>query len=228
MRPKVLLFDEPLSNLDAKLRIQMRAEIRRIQKRLGITAVFVTHDQDEAIEMSDRIVVLRAGQIEQIDSAEGVYHRPASTFVADFIGRANFVSTPLLAEPRGGTARVHVLGSELDVPAYEDVSTDEASVLVVRPETVEVAPVADDDAETGGDIGHVLARVFRGSSVEYEVETDGGNLLVSVTDPDAGALIDVGAPVRVRLRSPERSWLLPQETSPQRPTSAPTNEGASA
>ncbi|WP_308797908.1 ABC transporter ATP-binding protein [Agromyces silvae] len=227
MRPKVLLFDEPLSNLDAKLRIQMRAEIRRIQRRLGITAVFVTHDQDEAIEMSDRIVVLRAGQIEQIDTAEGVYHRPASTFVADFIGRANFVSTTLIAEPRDGMARVHVLGRELTVPAHPGVTSDGASVLVVRPETVEVSPVPEAESDEGGDIGHVLARVFRGSSVEYDVETDGGNMLVTVSDPDAGSLIDVGAPVRVRLRSPERSWLLPQESQPSRHATETPREGAS-
>ena len=97
MRPKVLLFDEPLSNLDAKLRVQMRNEIRRLQKRLGITSIFVTHDQDEAMTLSDRVVVMNRGRIEQIDAPEIVYRRPASVFVADFIGRANFLDATVVA-----------------------------------------------------------------------------------------------------------------------------------
>ena len=91
MRPKVLLFDEPLSNLDAKLRVAMRAEIRSLQQRLGITALYVTHDQDEAMAMSDRIVVMNKGKIEQIGTPDEIYRRPASVFVADFIGSANFL-----------------------------------------------------------------------------------------------------------------------------------------
>ena len=92
MRPKVLLFDEPLSNLDAKLRVRMRLEIRRLQQRMGITSIYVTHDQAEAMTMSDRIVVMNAGTIEQVATPEEIYRRPASVFVADFIGRANFLA----------------------------------------------------------------------------------------------------------------------------------------
>jgi iron(III) transport system ATP-binding protein len=90
MQPKVLLFDEPLSNLDAKLRAQMRIEIREVQQRLGITSIFVTHDQDEAMSISDRIVVMRNAKIEQVGIPADVYLRPASVFVADFIGISNF------------------------------------------------------------------------------------------------------------------------------------------
>ncbi|MGO1414082.1 MAG: ABC transporter ATP-binding protein, partial [Microbacterium gubbeenense] len=97
MRPKVLLFDEPLSNLDAKLRVQMRHEIRLLQRRLGITSIFVTHDQDEAMTMSDRIVVMSKGCIEQVGAPSEVYRRPASMFVADFIGRANFLDAEVEA-----------------------------------------------------------------------------------------------------------------------------------
>ncbi|MCB1299621.1 MAG: ABC transporter ATP-binding protein, partial [Microthrixaceae bacterium] len=91
MQPKVLLFDEPLSNLDAKLRVQMRSEIRRIQQELGITSVYVTHDQDEAMVLSDLIVIMSGGRIQQSGSAPEIYRRPQNRFVADFIGRANFI-----------------------------------------------------------------------------------------------------------------------------------------
>ncbi len=91
MQPKVLLFDEPLSNLDAKLRVQMRTEIRRIQQELGITSVYVTHDQDEAMVLSDQIVVMHRGRVQQVGSALEIYRRPRNRFVADFIGRANFL-----------------------------------------------------------------------------------------------------------------------------------------
>ncbi|MBE9473168.1 MAG: ABC transporter ATP-binding protein, partial [Chloroflexi bacterium] len=93
MQPRVLLFDEPLSNLDAKLRVQMRVEIRRLQQRLGITTVYVTHDQAEAMSLSDRVVVIRDGQIEQVGTPSEIYQQPASLFVADFIGRANFIES---------------------------------------------------------------------------------------------------------------------------------------
>ena len=97
MEPKVLLFDEPLSNLDAKLRVQMRSEIRRIQQELGITSVYVTHDQDEAMVLSDQIVIMHKGRVQQTGSAIGIYRRPANRFVADFIGRANFLPVEVLA-----------------------------------------------------------------------------------------------------------------------------------
>src|SRR5438132_3224554 len=87
MQPDLLLFDEPLSNLDAKLRVQVRGELRRLQKRLGTTALYVTHDQAEAMSLSDRIAVMRDGQVEQIGAPEEIYARPATLFVADFVGR---------------------------------------------------------------------------------------------------------------------------------------------
>jgi iron(III) transport system ATP-binding protein len=89
MKPDLLLFDEPLSNLDAKLRVQVRGELRRLQKRLGTTAIYVTHDQDEAMSLSDRIAVMNAGRVEQVGRPEEIYARPASLFVADFVGQVN-------------------------------------------------------------------------------------------------------------------------------------------
>ena len=106
VRPKVLLFDEPLSNLDAKLRVKMRVEIRRMQKRLGISSVYVTHDQSEAMAMSDRIVVMNSGRIEQVDTPEEIYLHPASVFVADFVGRANFVPAQAQEVGEDGMAEI--------------------------------------------------------------------------------------------------------------------------
>ncbi|MBL8156479.1 MAG: ABC transporter ATP-binding protein, partial [Anaerolineae bacterium] len=101
MEPRVLLFDEPLSNLDAKLRVQMRSEIHRLQRRLNVTSVYVTHDQDEAMALSDRIVVMNAGKIEQVGPPEEIYRYPTTRFVADFIGRANFLDTVVDAVEEG-------------------------------------------------------------------------------------------------------------------------------
>ena len=97
--PKVLLLDEPLSALDAKLRTQMRLELKQLQKRLGITFIFVTHDQEEALTMSDRVAVMSAGRVEQIGTVDEIYYRPASRFVATFIGETNIVEAEVLARP---------------------------------------------------------------------------------------------------------------------------------
>ena len=112
LRPKLLLFDEPLSNLDAKLRVQMRHEIRRLQKEVGITALFVTHDQEEAMTIADRIVVMNAGRIEQAGTPAEIYDHPTTRFVADFIGTANLICGhgPGRAVPLAARARVPAPG----------------------------------------------------------------------------------------------------------------------
>src|SRR5512136_1704676 len=137
MEPKVLLMDEPLSNLDAKLREQMRTEIRRIQKRLGITSVYVTYDQIEAMTLSDRIVVMNQGIIEQIGTPVEVYRFPNSRFVADFIGRANFVQGTVL-ERRDGQLVLDSLGAALTAPTSAEYAKGEVVTLVARPEMIEI------------------------------------------------------------------------------------------
>src|SRR5512146_549127 len=138
VEPKVLLFDEPLSNLDAKLREQMRSEIRRIQKRLGITSVYVTHDQVEAMTLSDQVVVMHQGKIEQIGTPTEIYRHPQTRFVADFIGRANFVEGAV-RERRNGQVMVEALGTELWAQARAgDFHHGDAATVVVRPEMVEL------------------------------------------------------------------------------------------
>ncbi|NJN84171.1 MAG: ABC transporter ATP-binding protein [Caldilineaceae bacterium] len=137
MEPKVLLFDEPLSNLDAKLRVQMRTEIRRIQQELGITSVYVTHDQDEAMALSDQIVVMHNGRIQQVGSAIEIYRQPRNRFVADFIGRANFLPVQVLERTANGW-RLDLFGQMVESPGEvgDGQSSNSQAILMVRPESI--------------------------------------------------------------------------------------------
>src|SRR5690606_16800970 len=128
---RVLLFDEPLSNLDARLRDQMRGELRRVQQQLGVTSVYVTHDQNEAMAMSDRIVVMRAGDIEQVGPPPEVYRRPVSMFVADFIGKAVVLDATEVTRS-GPTVTLELLGHRFTFDEPGDGT--EPLAAVVRPE----------------------------------------------------------------------------------------------
>jgi spermidine/putrescine transport system ATP-binding protein len=138
-RPKLLLLDEPLSALDLKLRKRMQLELKALQEKLGITFIFVTHDQEEAMAMADRIVVMNQGKIEQVGTGDDIYKRPASRFVADFIGDANLLE----CEPQDGNLRLaccgHVIGSAPAAPGKE-------MVAMVRPENISLSPGSDSDA----------------------------------------------------------------------------------
>ncbi|KAD3455977.1 ATP-binding cassette domain-containing protein [Arthrobacter yangruifuii] len=212
MKPKVLLFDEPLSNLDAKLRVQMRTEIRALQHKLGITSVYVTHDQDEAMSLSDRIVVMRQGRIEQVATPEVVYRQPASVFVADFIGRANFIDTSigeLIPGAEGTRASVHALGASYAVPAHDALQANSHVCLMVRPESV-LLSAAPEAVEVSGNQGRVLKSVFYGAWVEYEIETMAGNVTAVSYDPAPGDILQAGTFVQVSFEQ-DRAWLLPAE-----------------
>ena len=134
IKPAVLLFDEPLSNLDAQLRTHMRVEIRQLQKSLGLTAVYVTHDQEEALAISDRIAVLRGGRIEQVGSPEAIYRTPETAFVGSFMGATNMLSG-VIGTSDGSTTGVLVGGIELRVPG-EVGAAGERVLLSIRPETL--------------------------------------------------------------------------------------------
>ena len=182
MEPQVLLFDEPLSNLDAKLRDQMRVEIRDLQQRVGITSLYVTHDQTEAMSISDRIVVMNGGMIEQIGTPAEVYARPASRFVADFIGKANFLTATVGS---GGALRLSetVLGT-----GYSGQAPEGSTVTVLlRPEAVRLST-------TPGSLrGRVVRAMFLGSVAEYLVqEEDGTEWLVDQPNPGPTGLFSVG------------------------------------
>jgi iron(III) transport system ATP-binding protein len=171
MRPDLLLFDEPLSNLDAKLRLQVRGELRRLQKRLGTTALYVTHDQDEAMSLSDRIVVMRDGQIEQVGTPEDVYARPVSHYVADFVGRIN-VLPGRVVERVAGRASIETLGHRIELAA-ERCPTD-AVLLLARPEALRIV------AETARAMDGVVEELeYRGDQIEYRVRV-GPALLIAI------------------------------------------------
>ena len=186
--PRVLLFDEPLSNLDAKLRVQVRQEIRRLQQRLKITSVYVTHDQDEAMSLSDQIVVMHQGRIEQVGSPEEIYARPRTRFVADFIGRANFLAGTVRAV-EDARAEVEISEGRFRVTAGGFRPGDPVWLLL-RPEAIGLtAP------EAGRWRGQVAAATYLGSEVFYEVAVGRQTLLIKVGHPRGGAGLAAGDPV---------------------------------
>ena len=174
--PRVLLFDEPLSNLDAKLRVQMRQEIRKLQQRLGITSIYVTHDQEEALTLSDLIAVMHQGRVEQVGPPETVYARPRTRFVADFIGTANFVSTRVLAVG-DGTADVIALGRQWTIRG-DGLSPGAAVSVVIRPEAVAIRPPGQ-----GGFPAQVTGATYLGGEVHYDLLVEGVSLLAKVATP---------------------------------------------
>ena len=172
LEPGVLLFDEPLSNLDAKLRVSMRTEIRRIQQEAGITAIYVTHDQSEAMALSDKIIIMEKGVVTQIGTPQDVYYHPANEFVADFIGEANFLRGPL-SQKQGDSAVVTVEGNPVDVVGAAALAEGKDCTLVLRPESAVLA-------EQGQLPCKVIMSCFMGSYQNYHVMV--GNTMVKITD----------------------------------------------
>jgi len=172
IEPGVLLFDEPLSNLDAKLRVSMRTEIRRIQQEAGITAVYVTHDQSEAMAISDQIIIMEKGVVSQIGTPQEIYYHPKNKFVADFIGEANFLEGTVVSKDADG-ATVDIKGHKVRVGASEEFAEGQACTLVLRPEG---AVVADE----GQLPCKVILSCFMGSYQNYHVMV--GDTLVKITD----------------------------------------------
>ncbi len=172
VEPGVLLFDEPLSNLDAKLRVQMRTEIRRIQQQLGITAIYVTHDQSEAMSISDKIILMRKGIIEQMGSPHEIYYHPVNEFVADFIGECNFLPCTVNASDHG-VVTVSVTGSQVQVESDYPVRNGDECKIVLRPEAIAIA-------EKGQIPCRVILSCFMGSYQNYHVMV--GDTLVKIAD----------------------------------------------
>ena len=172
VEPSVLLFDEPLSNLDAKLRVSMRTEIRRIQQTLGITAVYVTHDQAEAMAISDQIIIMNKGVIAQIGTPEEVYHHPKNEFVADFIGEVNFL-TGKLVRKNGARCTVSIGGHEVEVDNPDQFDVGKTCKLVLRPE-------AGILADEGALPCRVVLSCFMGAYQNYHLMV--GDTLVKLAD----------------------------------------------
>jgi iron(III) transport system ATP-binding protein len=192
IKPRVLLFDEPLSNLDAQLRVQMRGEIVRLQKELAITTIYVTHDQEEAMAISDRIAIMDAGLIAQIGTAEELYQRPASRFVAGFLGSANILRGTVVAAGAGKTI-IEILGHRWEIAAECPVAAGQAVDAVVRPEALTLA-------KDGGGLGGVVEhRTYFGDKAEYLVRV-GDQLIQAIQwNPALGDEFREGQQVLVKL-----------------------------
>ena len=197
IEPSILLLDEPLSNLDAQLRKRMRWELRDIQRRLGITTVFVTHDQDEAFEMSDRVALMNAGRVEQIGSPEDIYDRPRTRFAAEFIGEASLLQGNV-AESSGKELVIAI--GDMRIPAVgvtEGMKKGSAAILMARPERIDI----DSAGASGTETMRVTGRVFHGDRLLFELAA-GENRTVhcSVPSVESYRRINVGDAVGVRFR----------------------------
>ena len=184
--PTVVLFDEPLSNLDAKLRAEMRVELRELQRRLDITSLYVTHDQEEALAISDRVIVMNGGKIEQIGSPEDIYNRPASRFVADFVGSANMIEGSVAGTNPDGTIPFRTrAGTTIQAPAGPADST----TLVLRSSYIHLR--AD---EANAIPGTIHRRMFHGDFIQYVVDWPDGQLIVRRPPTE---LLDEGSAITV-------------------------------
>jgi iron(III) transport system ATP-binding protein len=208
IRPRLLLMDEPLSNLDAKLRVEMRTEIRRLQQELGITTIYVTHDQEEALAISERLAVMNAGRVEQVGFPWDVYQTPRSAFVAQFIGTSNAL-TGAVAERTGDWTCVDVSGWRLCGRAAAGLG--DRVLAVFRPEAATL--LGEGDPPPGPTIGEgeVVSREFLGSIFRYRVRLAGGPLIhLDEHKPAAATLRREGEKVRFLLR-PADVMLFPPE-----------------
>jgi spermidine/putrescine transport system ATP-binding protein len=194
-RPNVLLLDEPLGALDLKLRKRLQLELKRIQMDVGITFVYVTHDQEEALTMSDRIAVMHRGRIEQVGTPEDLYDRPATPFVADFIGTTNLLTGRVTAL-REGESVIRLDSGDTCIAGSERCVPGQSIQFSVRPEAVRIERVEDGpsglrDVSRVGLRGRVEQVAYLGSAVQYHIRTDGG-LGVTVVASKAGPRFESG------------------------------------
>ncbi|MCT4686753.1 ABC transporter ATP-binding protein [Vallitalea sp.] len=178
IKPKLLLLDEPLSNLDAKLRLKMRAEIRKLQQKLGITTIFVTHDQEECFSISDKVAVMNGGLIEQYDTPEEIYTNPSSEFVARFVGFENFIELDKIGDniyqSKSGVKFITNINDK-------DTKIQEKLVGTIRPDNIKII---NDESETENNIleGIVDVRTYLGKEYQYSISTEVGTILVNANN----------------------------------------------
>ncbi|MCR5290265.1 MAG: ABC transporter ATP-binding protein [Treponema sp.] len=193
VEPGVLLFDEPLSNLDAKLRVTMRTEIRKIQQSVGITAVYVTHDQSEAMSLSDQIIIMNKGHIAQMGTPREIYYQPKSEFVADFIGEVNFLEGKV-SSIEGETIHADVNGVDITTDSFENLSVGSSCKIVLRPESIEL-----------GDEGvlpcTVTLSTFMGSYQYYQVDVNGKMIKITEYNPRNHKLYEAGDKAYLKFES---------------------------
>ena len=184
VQPSVLLFDEPLSNLDAKLRVAMRTEIRRIQQTVGITAIYVTHDQSEAMSISDQIIIMNKGKIAQMGTPREIYYQPKNEFVADFIGEVNFL-TGSVTSIDSKAIHVDVGGVDITAESFEKVSKGDSCKIVLRPESVTLA-------DQGVLPCTVTLSTFMGSYQYYQADVNGMMIKITEYNPKNRKLYQAG------------------------------------
>ncbi len=205
-RPKVLLLDEPLSNLDAKLREEMRFEIKEVVTRLEITAVYVTHDQGEALALSDRVAIMNRGRLEQVGTPEEIYEHPQSRFVAEFIGLSNFLEGHIQATDRE-TMTVSVGGLRVMIPTLANVGPGQRVLLFLRPNEVELLRPGDAGGANVFD-ARVEKATYLGDTMDYRLAF--GQDLALRVQTDAQRRFGQGAQVRIRLPR-IRCWAIKSE-----------------
>jgi len=198
LEPKILLLDEPLSNLDANLRVLMRASLREIQKRVNITTIFVTHDQFEAMSISDRLVVMHDGIVEQIGTPGEIYEKPSSEFVASFIGYVNILNG--VVRNLGSETEPAVISTELGdlqvLRSEDDIEVNQRVFLIIRPETIRLGPYGE---ATGINEfkSTVITSMYGGSTIKYTVDIQGKNIVIDQFDPSNVGIFPIGEKVTV-------------------------------
>ena len=200
-RPDILLLDEPLGALDRKLREEVQIELRQLQRSLGITTILVTHDQQEALSLSDRIVVLADGRLQQVGTPEEVYLKPKNTFVADFLGTANFLDGVL--ETHAGQRVLRLDGGAV-LPCPSDIHVDRDVVAIVRPERVQISP-----ADEVGLSAEITECIYLGQSFRYQLRTGTGRNVTAVV-ADKGVKFSRGDKVALRW-GPQDVWVVPRD-----------------
>jgi len=183
MNSGVLLFDEPLSNLDAKLRLHMRDEIRKLQQDVGITSIYVTHDQAEAMSLSDKVVIMKDGEIMQVGSPIEIYQKPNSEFIAKFIGRANILKGTVVSK-ENNQMKIKILGSEYIINSKVEYKEGDIVEVVVRPESIKFNLAKHE--------GKVIKSVFMGENHEYEIMVGDEKIEVSLNNPNGKEIKKVG------------------------------------
>jgi spermidine/putrescine transport system ATP-binding protein len=210
-RPNVLLLDEPLGALDLKLRRQLQLELKRIQSEVGITFVYVTHDQEEALTMSDRIAVMHAGRVEQVGTPEALYERPATRFVADFIGLTNLLRGTVESIVEDGMVRIRLESGDVARIAADGQTVGAALEISVRPEALDLMPAGAIDTIAG----RIEQTAYLGATVQYRIRSAGG-LGLTVVVSKSGPRLPIGADVAVSW-APEEALVVRGDGSAGRP-----------
>ncbi len=202
IEPKILLLDEPLSNLDAKMRVQVRRELRELQQRLGLTTILVTHDQEEANIICDRVAVIEAGKVQQVGTPAELYETPANLFVANFLGTANIISGRIAGS---GSTRIFEADGGLKILIMKDEKIPDGAKMVIRPQDI-VLVDKNESADTTTK-GEITFREFLGSSVRYGVRIGNSEIVIDAPFYAGSTLHEIGQTVSLKINPGAAKWL---------------------